>query len=124
MQISMFIFFFAIQMILFVIFVQEVFLAEHTEIKTSMEFNEMNEVEFPGIAICSSTFYSKEIIDSNYENLFFNLDASTRKFLLQSTFQCFLFFKCKENSRKTTRSRFPHSYLVDDVAYSKQVGVE
>ena len=61
----MFIFFFVAQIILFVIFVQEVFFEEHTEIKTSMEFLKTDDVEFPQITICSTTFYSKEKIDGN-----------------------------------------------------------
>ena len=65
-QICMFMLFFVAQMILFVIFVQEVILKEHTEIKTSMEFIETDEVEFPQITICSTTFYSKEKIDGNF----------------------------------------------------------
>ena len=64
-QISMFIFFFVAQIILFVIFVQEVFFEEHTEIKTSMEFLKTDDVEFPQITICSTTFYSKEKFNGN-----------------------------------------------------------
>ena len=48
---------------LFGIFMQEVLLKEHNEIKTSMEFIESDEVVFPEITICSTTFYSKEKMD-------------------------------------------------------------
>ena len=64
-QVSMFILLFATQMVLFGIVIQEVFFEEHTEIKTSMEFIPMDQVEFPLITICSPTFFSKEKIESN-----------------------------------------------------------
>ena len=51
-------------MILFATFVQEVFLEEHTDIKTSMDFVTRDIVEFPIITICSPTFFSKEKVES------------------------------------------------------------
>ena len=77
-QVSMFLFLFTIQIFLFAIFVQQVILDEHTETKTSMGFIETEEVEFPRITICSSTFYSAATVKSNILHYFISTSSAKK----------------------------------------------
>jgi hypothetical protein len=68
-QTFFFLFFFGIQMSLFAIFVRQIFFTQNVEIRTSVEFVQMTDIPFPGITICSSSFFNKEALKGNFITL-------------------------------------------------------
>ncbi len=65
-QTFFFLFFFGIQISLFAIFVRQIFFIQTVEIRTSVEFVQMKDIPFPGITICSSSFFNKEALKGNF----------------------------------------------------------
>ena len=75
-QAILFLFFFTIQILLFVIFVEKIFFNEKVDIKTSLEYVNNWDYHYPQITLCSSAMYNKTVLK--------------RKLLIQRRWEFFL----------------------------------
>ena len=73
----LFLFFFTIQILLFVIFVEKIFFNEKVDIKTSLEYVNNWDYHYPQITLCNSVMYNKTVLK--------------RKFLIQLRWEKYFF---------------------------------
>ena len=58
--------YFIVQILLFVLFVDQLFFTEKVDMKTSLEYVEIDDFRYPRITICSSSMYNKTILNGKY----------------------------------------------------------